>query len=307
MRFPTALAAGAAAALALLSAHAFFGRPEPPRAAGGPPRIAACAVVRDASADLPEWLAYHRGIGVSRFLVFDDGSRPPLRIDAPDVEVSRVAGTRAAPGEDKPPFARTAQGVGYARCAVRCADFDWMLFVDPDEFVMLRSPRPSLPQFLSRPHIRDASAVCLNWIVFAAPPGTPRSANGTLAGYSRCAGPGFVKSSAFKAVANCRHLVGMASPHNPTSDLISPFNTREQVAAPVAVHHYMYRSDEEVREKLAKGGADGKVRTEEERRLAAAAANATCDYLQRRVRKCCPLVMDWDSVPPPLYGDVGND
>ena len=42
------------------------------------PTVAICAIVRDQIADLTEWLAWHAGVGVSHFYLYDHASAPPL-------------------------------------------------------------------------------------------------------------------------------------------------------------------------------------------------------------------------------------
>ena len=50
--------------------------------------MAICLAVHNQHADLPEWLDYHRRLGVSHVYVIDDRSDPPLTdVLAPFVEV----------------------------------------------------------------------------------------------------------------------------------------------------------------------------------------------------------------------------
>ena len=72
----------------------------------------ACAA--DQHAELPEWLDYHRRLGVSHVYVMDDASQPPLEgVLAPYIEVraGRGRGARWSPlGE------RSTQPPGSLRC-----------------------------------------------------------------------------------------------------------------------------------------------------------------------------------------------
>ncbi len=42
------------------------------------PAVAICAIVRDQALDLPEWLAWHAGVGVAHAFLYDHASSPPL-------------------------------------------------------------------------------------------------------------------------------------------------------------------------------------------------------------------------------------
>ncbi len=40
--------------------------------------MALCLAVKDQGRDMPEWLAWHRTLGIGRVYMFDMGSRPPM-------------------------------------------------------------------------------------------------------------------------------------------------------------------------------------------------------------------------------------
>ena len=64
-------------------------------AGGNPPGgyLAICLAIRNQHADLPEWLDYHRRLGVSHVYAMDDGSTPPLDdVLTPYVEVRGIEG-----------------------------------------------------------------------------------------------------------------------------------------------------------------------------------------------------------------------
>ena len=106
--------------------------------------IVLCAVVQDAAASLLEWLAFHRMIGVDRFVVYDQS-----HIDAAATLVARSR------------FARHATVIRRAReddrvaiyqdfVANHAADATWTALLDPNEFlhpVATDSLRSLLPRY----------------------------------------------------------------------------------------------------------------------------------------------------------------
>ncbi|KAI9033102.1 hypothetical protein DFJ74DRAFT_701259 [Hyaloraphidium curvatum] len=229
-----------------------------PQAPAGPP-VWMCLLVRDANADAAEWLDYHRSIGVSRFLVFDDGSRPPFPHAAPDVDVRPVP-PRGPRGDVA--FADSVQHRAYAECAARCPAGGWMGLLDVDEFVVLRTERPWLPRFLDG--FRNAPAVLLNWVVLVGREYETRPAQGTLASYSTCVPRSFgTTRSGAKTLAQCRDLLGMRTAHK-AKLAAGSFEVNERARrpgtcaacpsqwldnpshdGPAALFHYMYKSREE--------------------------------------------------------------
>jgi len=105
--------------------------------------ILAFACVRNESLRLPYFLAYHRGLGVSRFIVIDndstDGTAALLQAQ-PDVDVFHTAGS----------YAGSHYGVHWLNGLLRvfgCGH--WVLVVDADELLVYPdSESVPLPQFV---------------------------------------------------------------------------------------------------------------------------------------------------------------
>ncbi|KAI9006495.1 hypothetical protein DFJ74DRAFT_393081 [Hyaloraphidium curvatum] len=269
----------------------------------GPP-VWMCLLVRNANEDAAEWLDYHRSIGVSQFLVYDDGSSPPFPHASADVDVRPVP-----PGpRGNVAFPDSPQHRAYARCASRCPAGGWMGFVDVDEFVVLRKERPWLPTFLDG--FPNASGVHLNWIVMVGKEHETRPGGGTLASYSNCLPTSYNTSRTAKTFARCRDLLGMHNAHQP---LLTPgatvvnaegapaeyvprmraWLTNPSHGGPAALYHYIYKSTAEALAKIGAPDQQYKPRSLGDYRKLRDAATASCTYLRDRVVRCCPLVMDW--------------
>lgn len=111
--------------------------------------IAICLAVRNQGPDLPEFLQHHYyNIGVRRFYVMDDGSRPPLSslgaVGAYGVPAEAL--TFVYYGESM--RVHDMQHKVYNDCVhVWGANHTWMAFIDADEFldVLGASPPPPVP------------------------------------------------------------------------------------------------------------------------------------------------------------------
>ncbi|KAI9026115.1 hypothetical protein DFJ74DRAFT_642339 [Hyaloraphidium curvatum] len=306
---PRVLAVLCAAAVSLVSLAVSRGGVRPAPAF---PPVHICAIAKDAEADLPEWLDFHRLIGVSKFVLFDDGIADgprPAFLDAPDVEVHAAAGTHSPV-----PFPDSPQGNAYARCVPLCPPGGWMAFIDVDEFVVMPGPHPSLPAFLASPRFAGRTAVFLNWVVFPGGDHAVRPAGGALASYASCLPRGHLKSAAFKAIVRCETLAGMRTPHHPVlkpgasvppanaagADAVlrsgkgeAPYHLANPTHADAALYHYMWKSREEAERKFARGSAMGWPKSRGYYEAMLREANATCGYMRRRA-KCCPLRVRWD-------------
>ena len=121
-------------------------------------RIAACLYVRDEADDIAEWLAFHHVVGFDHILVFDNGSRDGTR------QVVRQAAAHASitlvpwPVSD-----RRAQLLAYRAGLWLLRSFDWVAFLDSDEF-LTPTGEASIRAVLAEREA--ASGVAVNWAIF---------------------------------------------------------------------------------------------------------------------------------------------
>ena len=127
-------------------------------------KIFIAAIVKDEISSLLEWIAYHRIIGVSGFIIADndscDGSRQLLGALARLGIVTVL--DHPTLGKQKP------QLPAYERILRSCPqDVDALAFIDADEFLVQLDPdqsiTTSLAEWFSDPSV---SAVALNWANF---------------------------------------------------------------------------------------------------------------------------------------------
>lgn len=122
-------------------------------------KIAACVVFKNEDRALAEWLVYQDVIGFDTVIAYDDGSTDDSRHVCESV--ARIQDIRLAP------WVRTL-GLGQMdvyRAAMRDfgPEFDWIAFIDSDEFIV---PGDGLPIRRLLSTIGDHDCVAINWAMF---------------------------------------------------------------------------------------------------------------------------------------------
>lgn len=244
-------------------------------------RCVLALIIRNEAVYVPEWIEYHRMLGVDHFLVFDNGSRDglldvlaPYRtlgivslIDWPNI----TAASRTA---------RTAgwveQDVAYAG-AIRllAGRADWVGFIDSDEFVVLaedagtsvlaKDAHANLPEVLDS---TGSTVVSLSWRTFGSA--------GHIAQPEGLAIESFVMREADPETATTKvflrpehadfvlntHKMCVATPAGKLFGRTSggaPVMPHDAVAADysrIFIHHYHTRSREEYERKARRGWPD---------------------------------------------------
>ncbi|TDO22363.1 glycosyltransferase family 2 protein [Pedobacter duraquae] len=120
--------------------------------------ICGVSVLRDEEKFLDEWLVYHKRLGINHFFLFDNDQKQNLGLYLqPHHTYTTVI----------PWFDSNAEKTQIQAFRIALKDyineFEWVIFFDVDEFVVLQSDR-NLKYFLSR--YPNATAVSLNWHIF---------------------------------------------------------------------------------------------------------------------------------------------
>lgn len=125
-------------------------------------RVCLVAILKDEEPFLDEWIVYHRMLGIDRFFLYDDHPAFPLReLLKPYREYVTVVDWC---GMDKMFAGRCNQTKAYTHALENhISVFDWVLFLDGDEFVVLYK-HENVQDFLA--DFEDCTAVSLNWHVF---------------------------------------------------------------------------------------------------------------------------------------------
>ncbi len=98
----------------------------------GPFFLGLCAIAKDETPFLREWVAYHHLLGFEKVIVYDNGSAVPVRDTLADFYEAGIVDTYTIPG-------RGLQLTAYNHCLKHHGpQFRWLAFYDLDEFLLLK-------------------------------------------------------------------------------------------------------------------------------------------------------------------------
>ena len=118
-----------------------------------------CAIVKNEAPYLVEWVAYHRMIGFDLIAIYQNNSTDET---AQVLDRMRRIGVINA-HIPFPSVAASPQLLAYGD-AVRCCPTDWLMFLDADEFLMLK-PGRRVNDFIAA-FAPDVGCIGVNWRVF---------------------------------------------------------------------------------------------------------------------------------------------
>ncbi len=127
-------------------------------------KLFVAAIIKNEMEALLEWIAYHRVVGVSRFIIADNGSNDGSRAFLNGLERLGIATVLDFPNVE----GQKPQLPAYQRILRSCStDIDLLAFIDADEFLVPLDPEKSLSsslnEWFSDPSV---SAVAINWSNF---------------------------------------------------------------------------------------------------------------------------------------------
>jgi hypothetical protein len=227
--------------------------------------LSICAIVKDENSYLPEWLAYHRTVGVEHFYIYDNMSSVPLdqtlagEIDAGMVTVIRQEG-------------RAQQGPAYQDCVLRRKDETfWIAFVDVDEFIL---PKKSDDLRTILHGYEPFGGLGINWQIFGYSGCETRPSGLQMEAFTRRAARQYFMNHHIKSVVRPSFISHYLSPHAfkyRVSFCVNEARLRVDGAFSVPVlydvaqiNHYLFRSKQETREKCARGCGDGLSKKQED-------------------------------------------
>ena len=115
-------------------------------------KVAVCAIVRNENRYLREWIEWHKGLGVEKFFIYDNGhgnDENPRDVIGDDSQVV-IIDWRDRDGN--------TQCEAYDECyREHGSEFDWMGFIDIDEFVQSEMPLPDVLNTI------EADVVAFSW------------------------------------------------------------------------------------------------------------------------------------------------
>jgi hypothetical protein len=245
--------------------------------------VALCCRIRDEARYLEEFVEYYLAAGIDHFFFYERMSRDDFR-RVLEPYIRRGVATLF---EDWPhvPVSPSAE----KHCALRCRGrFEWVGFIDADEFVVVRDGR-SIKDFLAG--FPDDPAVALHWYMYGSSGHRMRPSGPVITEYKRReSGPNrhvkcFVRPERLAQYRNSHswYYVHMESAVNETGRKVLGSFEWPPTANEAWINHYHHKSDEDYFEKAARKSVLDKVgmrfdnRTSERHREGESKANAVFD------------------------------
>jgi Glycosyl transferase family 2 len=224
-------------------------------------RIALCAIVRNEIRSIIEWLAHHKTLGFTEFLIYDnestDGTTEVLIALDEAGELLHLPWPHSV--GDRP------QRLAYEHARKNC-EADWIAFFDADEFLILHQ-EARIGDFLAR-LAPDVGAVAVNWVVFGSGGQLRYHAAPVVERFTDALPEDAAQNHTVKAIGRRERLAGtgihralvaegryvMPSGRDAVFDGLTAVDKPEVSVA--ALHHYAVKSAEEFAEKRARGHAN---------------------------------------------------
>lgn len=213
--------------------------------------VSICAIVKDEDKDVREWLHYHFATGFEHALIFDNNSRVPLK----KVLADFIAGGLVTI-EDFP--LKCAQQLSAYMSALKYwgKNTRWLAFIDVDEFIVPLE-KDDIRDFLDD-YIQYAG-VGANWAMFASGGHVKRPAGGIIENYTACLGLNpHIKSivqPAMTQIAKSAHHFTYRQDNFCVNEDGIPIHgfVSYPVAHKLKINHYYYKSQDDFKEKVARG------------------------------------------------------
>lgn len=125
-----------------------------------PRDLSIVALIKDEDPYLPEWMEYHRLVGVDHFYVYDNAGKVPLSQTLSREIAAGVATVIHFPS----PVGTVGQRTAFTEFLTRFkGQTKWAAFIDPDEFLVPKKG-DNLPQLLSE--FEAFGGLVVNWALF---------------------------------------------------------------------------------------------------------------------------------------------
>ncbi|WP_260236709.1 glycosyltransferase family 92 protein [Escherichia coli] len=222
-------------------------------------KLFVAAIIKNEMDALLEWIAYHRVVGVSGFIIADNGSNDGSRAFLDGLERLGIVTVLDFPDV----VGQKPQLPAYERILRSCSeDIDLLAFIDADEFLVPLDPEQSiatsLDKWFSDPSV---SAVALNWSNFGSNGELFAEEGLVIERFTQRAPQQFNANKNFKSIVRPKSAIHFNNPHHVElrygryidtlgNDLVShPKHgngvSEEVVWNGVRVNHYVVKSLEE--------------------------------------------------------------
>lgn len=214
---------------------------------------AICAIFKNEAPYLREWVYFHRLQGFERFHLYNNESSDDWMPELWDLVSDGTVTIHEWPGKAQqlPAYSDFIQ-----KCKTQYKSYNWVGFIDIDEFLYCRSGRP-VAQLLN--DYNQYAAVEAGWIIFGTSGHTSKPEGLVIDNYTMRSELDFEENvKHVKSIVRPVRVFNFLDPHQ--------FEVFGSKAKPqdLRINHYWCKSEEELKAKYARGRADiGKKHPEE--------------------------------------------
>jgi hypothetical protein len=218
--------------------------------------VAICCIVRDEEY-LPEWIAYHALIGVTKFYIYDNKSIIPATKTLAHYLDSGLVEVIPFPG-------KVMQLPAYHHCLKHYGPLcKWIAFIDADEFIVPKTLTGNFPDFLKA--YEAYAGLGINWLVFGSN-GHIEKQESTIQSFTRRSLKSYVANKHIKSIVQPRFVIKALTPHDfeykkgkygvneNFVTLTGPFSRHS--SNKIQINHYFTRSETDFMHKKGRGRAD---------------------------------------------------
>jgi glycosyltransferase involved in cell wall biosynthesis len=169
-------------------------------------KSAICLIVRNEARDIAEWIGFHALAGFDTQIIFDNRSD-----DGTDAIIKAAATRYDIRFHDWPDRSARSQVNAYeAACAAYRLEFDWIAFLDSDEFLI---PTKDMPINAFLEGFAGWSGIAVHWAIFGANGHVSYPCGLVLESFTRRAGVDFFPSRHVKSIIRPGFAQRCLNPH----------------------------------------------------------------------------------------------
>jgi hypothetical protein len=224
-------------------------------------KVAICLIIKNENEYLEEWLNHHRNLGFDHFIIYDNQSAPSVTEYFLNKNLTH-SDTTVIYWKDN---AHASQLRAYKNCCKNYKEFDYVLFIDTDEFLYLKN-HATIKEFINSKEKFDGLGIY--WRMYG---GNYTNNKIPEKEYTK-----YYTNKHIKSLINPKKVINFPDPHKAVlqNDSIYIDELGNKITSPLGNHtsdniwikHIWTRSLSEWNEKLKRGSGDKVVRkyTEED-------------------------------------------
>jgi hypothetical protein len=220
--------------------------------------VSVCCIVKDENEYLNEWISYYLKIGVEHFYIYDNGSAIAVEETLQKLDLLRYCTVMPIAGTSQ-------QNAAYKHCIKNYKNKSkWIGFFDVDEFLVPKSTKGNLPEFLK--DYEAYGGLGINWLVFGSSGLKEKSNRPQLETFTWRSELDFSVNRHIKTIVQPKLVKNVVNPHsfrykkgyccvNENFEVIDGAFSPPSVNK-IQLNHYYCRSLEEYYDKIKRGRAD---------------------------------------------------